>query len=57
MLELMARGGMSIGEVLELTPADREDRKITLKHPKSGKPHDSTLCLPFRRIVVVEGLK
>jgi integrase len=37
MLELMARGGMRIGEVLKLTPGDIEDRKITLKDPKSGK--------------------
>ena len=37
MLELMARGGMRIGEVLKLTPADLEDRKIVLKDPKSGK--------------------
>ena len=37
MLELMARGGMRIGEVLKLTPGDIEDRKITLKEPKSGR--------------------
>jgi integrase len=36
-LELMARGGMRIGEVLKLTPNDIEDRKLTLKTPKSGK--------------------
>jgi integrase len=37
MLELMARGGMRIGEVLKLTPGDIEDRKITLEEPKSGR--------------------
>jgi len=37
MLELMARGGMRIGEVLKLTPGDIEDRKIILKDPKSGR--------------------
>jgi len=37
MLELMARGGMRIGEVLKLTPRDIEDRKIILKDPKSGR--------------------
>ena len=37
MLELMARGGMRIGEVLKLTPENIEDRKITLKDPKSGR--------------------
>ena len=37
MLELMARGGMRISEVLQLTPSDIEDRKLTLRSPKSGK--------------------
>ena len=37
MLELMARGGMRIGEVLKLTPEDVNDRKLILKDPKSGK--------------------
>ena len=36
-LELMARGGMRIGEVLALTLADIHDRKLVLKEPKSGK--------------------
>ena len=39
-LELMARGGMRIGEVLKLTPADIEDRKLTLRAPKSGKERE-----------------
>jgi integrase len=39
-LELMARGGMRIGEVLKLTPADIQDRKLVLKEPKSGKEHE-----------------
>jgi integrase/recombinase XerD len=37
MLELMARGGMRIGEVLKLTPDDINERKLTLREPKSGK--------------------
>jgi len=37
MLELMARGGMRIGEVLKISPIDIQDRKITLPDPKSGK--------------------
>ena len=37
MLELMARGGMRIGEVLKIRPIDIQDRKITLPEPKSGK--------------------
>ena len=40
MLELMARGGMRIGEVLKLTPNDINDRKLTLKDPKSGKEQE-----------------
>ena len=37
MLELMARGGMRVGEVLKISPMDIQDRKITLPCPKSGK--------------------
>ncbi|MFC1880905.1 tyrosine-type recombinase/integrase [Thermodesulfobacteriota bacterium] len=37
MLELMARGGMRIGEVLKIRSIDIQDRKITLPDPKSGK--------------------
>ena len=37
MLELMARGGMRVGEVLKLTPGDIEDRKVIIRDPKSGK--------------------
>ena len=37
MLELTARGGMRIGEVLKIRPIDIQDRKITLPDPKSGK--------------------
>jgi integrase/recombinase XerD len=37
MLELMARGGMRIGEVLKLTPNDIDDRKVCIRDPKSGK--------------------
>jgi len=35
-LELMARSGMRIGEVLKLTPKDIEDRKVIIRDPKSG---------------------
>jgi integrase/recombinase XerD len=37
LLELMARGGLRVGEVLKITPQDIEDRKITLNDPKSGR--------------------
>jgi integrase len=37
MLELMAKGGMRIGEVLKIRPIDVKDRKITLPDPTSGR--------------------
>jgi len=37
MLELMARGGMRIGEVLKLTPGDIQDRTLAIRNPKSGR--------------------
>jgi integrase len=38
MLELMARGGMRVGEVLNLTPADIQERSLTSKTRKVGVP-------------------
>jgi integrase/recombinase XerD len=40
MLELMTRGGMRISEVLQLIPSNIEDRKLTLRSPKSGKERE-----------------
>jgi integrase/recombinase XerD len=40
MLELMARGGMRIGEVLKLRSRDLKDRKLILSEPKSGKDQE-----------------
>lgn len=37
MLELMARGGMRIGEVLKLRVLDVEDCKLFLINSKSGR--------------------
>jgi len=37
MLELMARGGMRIGEVLKLRAMDVDDRKLFIASPKSGR--------------------
>jgi integrase/recombinase XerD len=37
LLELMARSGMRVGEVLKLNPKDIEDRKAIIRNPKSGK--------------------
>ena len=39
-LELMARGGMRISEVLKLTSSDIIDRRLTLKEPKSGREQE-----------------
>ena len=39
-LELMARGGMRIGEVLKLRSCDIQDRKLIIKDPKSGKEQE-----------------
>ena len=36
-MELMARGGIRIGEVLKLTPRDIDDRKLIIQAPKSGR--------------------
>ncbi len=33
----MARDGMRVGEVLNLTPRDIEERKIIIRDPKSGR--------------------
>jgi len=40
MLELMARGGMRISEVLGLKPADIDDQKLLLHDPKSGRERE-----------------
>jgi integrase len=37
MLELMARAGMRVGEVLKLKPKNIEDRKLIISDPKSGR--------------------
>ena len=39
-LELMARGGMRIGEVLKLRLCDIRDRKLIIRAPKSGKEQE-----------------
>ena len=40
MLELMARGGMRVGEVLTLTPDNVQDDFLTIQNPKSGKQEE-----------------
>jgi site-specific recombinase XerD len=43
MLELMARGGMRVGEVLKLAAVDVDDQKLTIRYPKSGEKFRSSL--------------
>ena len=50
MLELMARGGMRVGEVLSHTPADIQERNLTIQNPKSGRAEE-TVYVP-RKILV-----
>ena len=40
MLELMARAGMRIGEVLKLTAENVDGKKLRIQSPKSGRPHE-----------------
>lgn len=44
-LELMARGGMRISEVLKIVPNDIAERKILLREPKSGR-EDEIIFIP-----------
>ena len=48
MLELMARAGMRVGEVLNLRANDIEDRKVIIRDPKSGK--DSEVAFIPQRV-------
>lgn len=50
MLELMARGGMRVGEVLNLKPADIEERSLVIQNPKSGRAEE-TVYVP-RKVLV-----
>ena len=40
LLELMARGGMRVEEVIELRLKDLQDQKLIRQSPKSGKEHE-----------------
>ena len=50
MLELMARGGMRIGEVLNLKPADIQERTLAVQNPKSGRVGE-TVYVPRKLLV------
>jgi len=45
MLELMARGGMRVGEVLNLTPEDIQECSLAIQNPKSGR-RSETVYVP-----------
>jgi site-specific recombinase XerD len=50
MLELMARGGMRVGEVLSLTPTGIQERSVAIQNSKSGRIGE-TVYVP-RKILV-----
>lgn len=62
MLELMARGGMRIGEVLKLRANNVNDRKLTLSEPKSGRQSE-IVFIPkkvadrLREYIIIENIK
>ena len=49
-LELMARGGMRIGEVLRITPSDIQEGFLTIQNPKSGRP-EVRVYVPLKILV------
>ena len=49
-LELMARGGMRVGEVLNLRPGDVQERSLAIQNPKSGRT-DETVYVPQKLLV------
>jgi integrase/recombinase XerD len=53
-LELMASGGMRIGEVLKLKFGDLQDRKLVLSEPKSGKGYEF-VCVPQKMVHLSNG--
>jgi len=54
MLELMARGGMRVGEVLNLTPGDIQERTLAIRNPKSGQTGE-TVYVPRKILVRLTG--
>jgi integrase/recombinase XerD len=54
MLELMARGGMRVGEVVHLTPGDIQERTLAIRNPKSGRTGE-TVYVPRKILVRLTG--
>ena len=46
----MARGGMRVGEVLNLVPADIQERTLAIQNPKSGRV-GATVYVPRKLLV------
>ncbi len=51
MLELMARGGMRVGEVLNLTPVDIQERSLAIQNPKSGRTGEIVFYVPRKLLL------
>ena len=49
----MARGGMRIGEVLNLTPEDIDDQKLIIRKPKSGRASEVVFLPALRGVSFV----
>jgi integrase/recombinase XerD len=54
MLELMARGGMRIGEVLKIKSQDLDDREIVITDPKSGRDEEMVF-IPLKLATRLKG--
>lgn len=46
----MAKGGMRIGKVLNLTSSDVQDSSLTIQNPKSGRAEE-TVHVPLKILV------
>ena len=62
MLELMARGGMRIGEVLKLRVGDVDERKLGIVNPKSSRQNEivfipQKVSLRLREYIAQKGLE
>ncbi len=53
-LELMARGGMRIGEVLNLRSCDIQERNLAIKNPKSGRTGE-IVYVPRKLLIRLNG--
>ena len=54
MLELMARGGMRIGEISNITPNDIKNSSLNIQNPKSGRAKE-TVYVPRKILIRLSG--